>query len=100
MRRIFRALFPVLFPLALLLILPGCSIVRWLAPEPAFIRLQDGLLYEDETPYTFAGVNLWYGPWLAADDTGGGDRAFPGRSDRRSSKPRVRSTKRCCVDWI
>jgi mannan endo-1,4-beta-mannosidase len=41
-------------------------------PEPEFIRVQQGRLVEGDDPYLFAGTNLWYGPYLALDDSGGG----------------------------
>lgn len=55
-----------------LLLSSGCSLIPFLAPSPEVIRVHNGRLYEGEDPYLFAGVNLWYGPYLAMDDTGGG----------------------------
>lgn len=50
----------------------GCSLIPFLTPSPDPIRVHDGRLYEGEDLYFFVGANLWYGPYLAMDDTGGG----------------------------
>ena len=55
-----------------LLVLPGCFLLGLFPPQPDFIRVRDGSFVEGDRPYFVAGVNLWYGPYLAADDTGGG----------------------------
>ncbi len=70
---------------AVLMVMSGCSLLRWLSPEQEFIRVHDGRLYEGDTPYTFAGVNLWYGPALAMADTGDGHMRLRRELDRLSA---------------
>ncbi len=40
-------------------------------PSDAFVRVEDGLLVKDGTPYYFAGANLWFGMNLGSAGEGG-----------------------------
>lgn len=53
-------------------LIPSCSLIGVFSLEQEFISVHNGMLTEGDRPYFITGVNLWYAPYLAADDSGGG----------------------------
>jgi len=54
--------------------LPGCAIFPFFSAPPDFIGVRGTQLTEGNSPYYFAGINYWYGPYIGS----------PGRTGHRA----------------